>query len=508
VARRHGAVVGDTLSRGLPPVRRVVLARTDAGEGWGTAPYDPAAAFPERPGAPTGDNRLYAAVRDLLAGLGLDRTGSGSAGWNPLRDLVPAGGRVVVKPNLVRHRHGRGGPLAAVVTDPRLLRAVVDYAVDAVAPGGEVIVADSPLQSCDLPALRLSLGLDDLLAAAARNGVTVRLLDYRREAVVKRADGLIGLRSPLAGDPEGYAAVDLGAGSALRALSGDPERFRVTQYDADITVRHHDGGRHQFLIPRSLLAADLVISLPKIKTHRKAGMTGALKNLVGINGSKAWLPHHRRGSVREGGDEYLHPCLRKRWLTRLWERMDRTASLRLRRTLGRADRWLRESGRLLPFPDPYFEGSWWGNLTMAAMVCDLNRIFMYADAEGRLQERPVRRMLVLADAVLAGEGEGPLEPTPRELGVLLGGSSPVAVDWVAATLMGFDPWKIPCLVRPLEAHRLPLADFAPADLEVATAGESRTTDLAGLAAAVARPFTPASGWRGHIEAPGAGARAG
>jgi hypothetical protein len=138
---------------------------------------------------------------------------------------------------------------------------------------------------------------------------------------------------------------------------------------------------------------------------------------------------------------------------------------------------------------------------MAAMVADLNRIFLYADAQGRLAPAPVRQVLVVADGVLAGEGEGPLEPTPRPLGVILAGSNAVAVDWVAATLMGFDPERIPCLCRPLLPDARPLAPFDPADIRVLMAGAGgEGDDLATLAAGVAAPFTPAAGWRGHIEA--------
>jgi hypothetical protein len=53
-----------------------------------------------------------------------------------------------------------------------------------------------------------------------------------------------------------------------------------------------------------VLSADLVVNLPKLKTHKKTGVTLALKNLVGINGDKNWLPHHSQGSVEKGGDEY------------------------------------------------------------------------------------------------------------------------------------------------------------------------------------------------------------
>jgi uncharacterized protein (DUF362 family) len=473
-------------------------------DGWGTAPYGPADCFPECPEGETGDNRLYGAVRHLLAGMGLDGERFGEPSWNPLRSLVGPGGRIVVKPNLVRHRHGAGGPLNSVVTDPRLIRAVLDYAVAAVEPGGEIVIADSPLQSCDFAALTAALGLEEVMKASARGGVRIRLLDYRREEVRKNAAGLIVHRRPLSGDPEGYAAVDLGETSELHPLVSGDQRFRVTQYDREITARHHRDGNHEFLIPRSLLTADLVISLPKVKTHRKAGMTGALKNLVGINGSKAWLPHHRTGAVSEGGDEYLRPSARKRWMSRIWERMDRTPSPGLRRALQRVETLIRRSGEIVAFPDPYFEGSWWGNRTMPAMVCDLNRIFLYAGADGRLGEQPARRVLVLADAVIAGEGEGPLEPTPYALGALLGGVNAVAVDWVAATLMGLEPRRIPTLTLPLGRSTRPLAPFCPEEIEVweaaAAPGEWHRQSLRELAATVTRPSVPASGWKGHIEA--------
>ncbi|MFQ5719571.1 MAG: DUF362 domain-containing protein [Acidobacteriota bacterium] len=480
----------------------VVLVRAPAARSWGRPPYEPSVPFPERPGA-GGDNEIYGAVRAAWHGLGLDANHAGRPEWNPLRALVGAGGRVVLKPNLVRHCHGTGGPLEAVVTDPRILRAVLDYVVDAVAPEGEVIIADSPLQSCQMDRLASAMGLEELCAAAQRHGVRVRCLDYRREAVIKGAGGLIVQRTPLAGDPDGYVAVDLGAESQLESLVAMRRRFRVTQYDREITLQHHGEGRHEFLIPRSLLAADLVISLPKIKTHRKAGMTGALKNLVGINGSKAWLPHHRAGSVAEGGDEYLHPSLRKRWMTRLWERMDRTPSATARRLLDRVQDAIRRSGAVVPFPDPYYEGSWWGNRTMPAMVCDLNRIFVYADRQGRLQDRPVRRFLVLADAVTAGEGEGPLEPDPRALSRLIAGVNPVAVDWVAATLMGFAPERIPTLEQARAAFHRPLIDGRMEDLsvrEIDTELPGERLTIEDLARRVERPFVAAQGWQGHIEA--------
>jgi len=50
--------------------------------------------------------------------------------------------------------------------------------------------------------------------------------------------------------------------------------------------------------------------------------------------------------------------------------------------------------------------------------------------------------LVLADSIVAGEGQGPMAARPVELGVMLGGANGVAVDAVACRLMGFDPHEI------------------------------------------------------------------
>lgn len=33
-------------------------------------------------------------------------------------------------------------------------------------------------------------------------------------------------------------------------------------------------------------------------------MTCALKNLVGINANKNWLPHHTEGAPEQGGDQF------------------------------------------------------------------------------------------------------------------------------------------------------------------------------------------------------------
>src|SRR5690349_18276286 len=94
-------------------------------------------------------NPVYAMVRRLFHSMGLDEANYGTKRWNPLGELLNRGDQVLVKPNLVYHQHYRDGKLHWVVTDPRLVRAVCDYACMAVGREGHVIVGDAPLQSAD-----------------------------------------------------------------------------------------------------------------------------------------------------------------------------------------------------------------------------------------------------------------------------------------------------------------------------------------------------------------------
>ena len=65
--------------------------------------------------------------------------------------------------------------------------------------------------------------------------------------------------------------------------SGTLEKLRITNYDPAILKQHHTENKHEYYISDYLLNADCVINMPKPKSHRKAGVTIALKNLIGIN---------------------------------------------------------------------------------------------------------------------------------------------------------------------------------------------------------------------------------
>lgn len=459
-----------------------------------TAPFHPDTAFPEIDG-PVGTeaNPVYTAVRNLLHDLGLDRARFGTPAWNPIGDLVPPGARIVIKPNWVLHENEGPGGRACLYTHPSVLRPLIDYALKA-APS-RLVIGDAPVQVCRLPDL-LAGEYDTLFAHYRTRGADLVIKDFRR-TVSERRPGALAVsteRKPI----EDYVLVDLGERSLLEPISGDAARFRVTMYDPHALQENHAPGRHRYLVARDILEADLVINVPKLKTHMKAGVTLALKNLVGINGSKEFLPHHRKGAANRGGDNYERATLPKRLLEDALDWLNRR-HLDKPRLYGRGARL---AYKLLFFDkirsEPVnVEGGWHGNDTVWRMCLDLNKILLFADPDGRLHPAPRRATLHLTDGVVAGDGEGPLRPDPVAFGGLVASINPAAHDWAITRLMGLRPEAIPIARHAFDPVAAGIARFAPEAIRLLDDGVD--VPLAGAAARHPFSFRPAAGWRGHCE---------
>jgi hypothetical protein len=229
------------------------------------------------------------------------------------------------------------------------------------------------------------------------------------------------------------------------------------------------------------------------------GVTLSLKNLVGLNADKNWLPHYRFGSPSEGGDAYPEPILRRRVENKLL----RWAKPRLARTeLGSA-----VAGALKPAAAKILgetkntirSGNWWGNDTTWRMVLDLNRILRYARLDGSIAGVPQRQTVSLIDGLIAGEGRGPEAPDRIDAELLIAGTDFVAVDIVAATVMGFDFRKIPHLAHALKPHPLPLTQISVDELTVESNVPEWDRNLWEIDPATLFHFQPHFGWEGHIE---------
>jgi hypothetical protein len=229
-------------------------------------------------------------------------------------------------------------------------------------------------------------------------------------------------------------------------------------YPPELMRRTHAPGRHQYLVARDVMEADVIINLPKLKTHKKAGITCALKNLIGINGNKEFLPHHRVGGAGAGGDCYPGRSFIKRSLEVTLDVQNSTGNIIAQDLTAVAARLLNRAAEVTG-DRLGVEGSWSGNDTIWRTCLDLNRILLYGRADGTLADTPQRRVLNVVDAVVAGQGDGPLAPEPFPFGLLLAGVNSAAVDWVGAHLLGYDPYRIPIAREAFGRFRYPLTDF-------------------------------------------------
>jgi uncharacterized protein (DUF362 family) len=374
----------------------------------------------------------------------------------PFGRIIPRGGRVVIKPNLVLHQNLGSGGLDPLVTHPSLIRATVEAVLRTDA--AEVVVGDAPLQSCDFSALLHATGLDSWASDLAKKEPRFKgIRDFRRTKCVVTH----GVRTATEDcqPEERFALFNLAQESLLEPITDGRGRFRVSWYDSRRMARTHRPGVHQYLIARDVLEADLVINLPKLKTHKKAGVTCALKNSIGINGNKEYLPHHRLGGSTTGGDCYPGGSLVKLALERVADRQNFTTSFAmgifwhtLAFGLSRVSRWRGDRFGI--------DGSWSGNDTIWRTCLDINRILLYGKPDASMAQSLQRRVIHVVDAVVAGQGDGPLAPDALRLGLLLGSESAVATDWVGALLLGYDPSKIHIISRTFEKFRWPLATFA------------------------------------------------
>jgi uncharacterized protein (DUF362 family) len=126
---------------------------------------------------------------------------------------------------------------------------------------------------------------------------------------------------------------------------------------------NYSGLGHLWL-PRTVLAADFIVSMPKVKTHHWTGVTLSMKNMFGI------VPGSRYGWPKN----VLH---------------------------------------------------WAGIQESILDIC-----------------ATVRPNFVIADAIVAMEGDGPLNGTPKTLNTILLSDDPVAADFRLARLLSIEPNSI------------------------------------------------------------------
>jgi uncharacterized protein (DUF362 family) len=473
-------------------------------------PFHPHVSYPEYPFADKtspGPNPAYEALRTCLFLLGLDREHYDSPGWNPLSSLIKPGQKIVIKPNFVLSRHYGSGDLFAIITHPSVLRAIIDYVYNALRGSGKIIIADSPQMDCDFGELVRVTNLESIVDLYKREkDFQIEVLDLRTFWIPDPTKPAYSdSRVRLSGDPSGSVLFNLGMQSHLYGMEPS-DIFFGADYDRKATIKRHHGDVHEYLLSKTVMESDVVVLVPKLKVHKKVGVTLNMKGLVGMTTDKNCLVHYRLGRPSEGGDQIPDSISGgERFFVRIQRYLYDTC-------LSRQDHMgdkLYELATLVHrhAVKPFFKvseetrgldsGNWHGNDTAWRMVADLLKIFLYGDREGRIQNTIKRKIFCVVDGIIGGEGNGPLLPDSKLSACLLAGYNPLAVDLVAARLMGLDYRMIKQFSVLEETRGFDFGIRSPADIEILS-NDAQINHLFKTQS-TSMNFRPPSGWRGHIE---------
>jgi uncharacterized protein (DUF362 family) len=501
--------------------KRVFILKSDPIK-YPAPPFHPGERFPELDIDEIDEgNRIYGLVRDVFFGLGMDRDHFGTTDWNPFRELVRPWDKVVLKPNLVLDAHGEGEQgVAAMVTHASVLRPVIDYIVKASKGTARITICDAPLQSASWEKLINQNHYKNLVEYFEKKGVNIELLDLRVIQSYCNKYGGINKIVDLPGDPRGNCVIDLKNESSFVPIANYSDKLEITGYPSGTVPKHHNAIKNEYLISRTILEADVFVNLPKMKTHKKAGVTLSLKNLIGINPDKSWIAHHRHGSIKTGGDEFdtqpflfwmklrTYSFLRQHefgifLLTLLYSSiktlLSRIGSLHIPRQKD-VDNVMHADKKSVNV-NIVTEGSWYLNDTLWRTILDINRCLFYADFNGQLRSEKQRRYFTLIDGILGMDGEGPFEGKPKNAGCLVAGFNPVACDYVAASIMGMDPDKVPSIRQCFRLDKFKLIDCKPEEIVVGS-NYACYENISHLEWENSLKFIPPENWQGHIERKG------
>ncbi len=364
--------------------------------------------------------------------------------------------RVFLLCNFVYHRRPSESQDAydAKTTHPSVVRLALNALLEASKERSvHVSIGNSPLQSASWERIVRDSRLDELVSQfhGVRPEFFVELVDLRMNVQPRELEAMSSQRYDE--DSNEIIHIDLARDSMLEGLDGKHE-YRVLDYPEERIRRVHGPGRHVYSIHRRILEADLIVSIPKLKTHEKVGMTAGIKGCVGIVAHKDCLAHHRVGAAQDGGDEYPRHSRLRLIQTALHHKLYAMPLNRTTWLLRLLDRSLRKLSFLT---GAVASGSWRGNDTAWRMSIDLARITMYGTTAGTMSESPQREHFLLTDGIIAGEGQGPLDPTPVHFGWLAFSRDLAVGDLANALVMGFRGDELPIVREALKLKRYPIA---------------------------------------------------
>lgn len=408
---------------------------------------------------------------------------------------------VVLKPNWVKESHlYRPDDWDYVITHPDVITSVLKKVASKLQPGGKVIIADGPQTDSSFEKIISHYPLGEWYEIAGNRGIDLQIIDLRDDEWINEGDVTV-VRKRLPGDPKGSTEVNL-----INDLSEfynhtiSRRGYYGADYDIKETNKAHDGHNNIYRVSRSVIEADVFINLPKLKTHKKAGITCCLKNLVGINTYKNYLPHYSEGGPDDKGDQF--PVSNAKTV------LEGSLMAFIKQYLigntffARLFKPIKKKGKII-FGDTNHiirSGNWYGNDTVWRMILDLNKILLYANPDGTLREDTLinsKKYIGIVDGILSGEGNGPMAPDPVNMNLLICGSDPVSIDAVSSVLMGFDCNKIPVIDRAYRIKKYKISAANTEQIKIRFNDNAYTLD--SIPKDIIVKMRPHFGWTNHIE---------
>jgi len=408
---------------------------------------------------------------------------------------------VVLKPNWVRQSHQyKENEWEYVITHPTVIGAVIKKLLELLKPGSEIYLIDAPETESSMEKILEHYPIEKWKDLCSKNSIKLEIIDLRDDEWISDGNVIIE-RKQLPGDPKGKTVVNLhDSNSEFYSKKNSNKGFYGADYNIDETNKAHDGKSNLYSVSTTAIKTDLFINLPKLKTHKKAGITCCLKNLVGINTYKNYLPHHSLGTPNENGDQFPVESLKRKVEGNLLKVVKNKILISTK--LAKYFSPLMSIGRMLfgSTNKVVRSGNWYGNDTIWRMILDLNKVLFYANSDGSFKEDvwiSAKKYIGVVDAIYAGEGNGPKAPDLVEMGYIIAGTNPVSIDAVCAKLMGFEPLKIPAIENSFKIENYKICDFL-FDSIVAVI-DNEQFKLEEIAQEYIVPFKPHFGWKNHIE---------
>jgi uncharacterized protein (DUF362 family) len=188
--------------------------------------------------------------------------------------------KILLKPNWVYHNTHETDELC-LTTNSNFILVVLEFILHL--KPSSVVIGDSPIQGCCWNLLHSVTFLQKINELQEKNNIPINIVDFRNEKWEQKKTLQKNCRNKT-----DYILYDLKTDSLLEPLSLQNKRFRVGDYDPEETMKNHNIGTHKYLVAREVIEADILINLPKLKTHQKAGVT---------NGVEELCRHYRRKSL-------------------------------------------------------------------------------------------------------------------------------------------------------------------------------------------------------------------